>query len=249
MSRLFVSHLRISLFGLSARSLSSTPNPQNATCSRHLIRPPSPAAIRESPTPLVLVRAQGLNYSKGTSAASSEDEEEDWTSWSGMFAEKGYTTLELDITAPASSSSNSPLGAMTNMLASHIRLMAIPFPPVIISSGQSCLLTQAYVEDHPASGLVLINPPPDDDPNPKKNVQGEGEGERGWVWPKFNYEPRFPILVMEEEGVVKAERLTKAAEAGVGRGGKGVSLEALRDGPRGEKSRTQVERWLDRSGF
>lgn len=153
-----------------------------------------------------------------------------------MFAEKGYTSLELDLSAPVSSNdtttTTSPLGAMTTLLASQIRLLAIPFPPVLVSSGMSCLLTQAYVEDNPASGLILVNPPPDLDPRKGKGREGEGAGE-GWAWPVFGFEPRFPILVMGATG----GRLVEASKDGVGRGGKGVSVEELMDGPRGERSR------------
>jgi hypothetical protein len=140
-----------------------------------------------------------------------------------MFAEKGYTGIEIDITAPSTSSSEetkSVLDSMTTMLASQIRLMAIPFAPIIISSGPaSTMLTQNYISSHPASGLVLVNPL-------------EGEEAEGM----FNYEPNFPLLVVNEGGKSQG-RLGVAAEKGVGRGGKGVEIESVVDGERGEKTR------------
>ncbi len=120
--------------------------------------------------------------------------------------------------------------------------MAIPFPPIIIASGLSCLVTQAYIEDNPASGLVLINPPSDSDPRP--DVASKDD----WQWPSFTYEPRFPILVLTDranrsgESSANTSRIMEAASKGVRRGGKGVSVESLSDGVRGEKSRV-VSLW------
>jgi hypothetical protein len=138
-----------------------------------------------------------------------------------MFAEKGYTGIEIDITAPSSAeeTTKSVLDSMTTMLASQIRLMAIPFAPIIISSGAaSTMLTQNYISSHPASGLVLVNP-----------LEGKEADEM------FDYEPSFPILVVN--GGNKGGRLARAAEEGTGRGGKGVEVESIVDGERGEKTR------------
>ena len=230
-----INHLRhpaLSLFGISlfnptpARAFAST-SPSGPTCTRYLIRQPSPAAPRECPTPLVFVRATGLQLS----------EDEEWTDWTGMFAEKGYTALEIDIAAPPTSA-ESPFPSMTSRLANQSRLLAIPFPPIIVSSGTTCLLTQSYVSDNPASGLVLVNPPPDSDMRQR--------GDKVWEWPQFNYEPRFPILVVaEEEGMDRmrqGSRLMRAAKGEVGRGGKGISVETIRDGERGEETRVVCSR-------
>lgn len=150
-----------------------------------------------------------------------------------MFAEKGYTAIEIDIQPPPYSPL--PFAMMVGALATEIRLLAIPFPPVIVAEGMGCLLTQSYIGDNPASGLVMVNPPPDADPRKEKGAGGS------WEWPVFNYEPHFPILVIAEKSnlptLQSTNRVVKAAEAGVGRGGKGVSVEELVDGPRGEKSR------------
>jgi hypothetical protein len=203
--------LALSVFGLSLPSSRQTSSTAS-TCTRYLWRQPSPAAPRESPFPLVFVRAKGIP---------SEPTEEVWSDWSGMFAEKGYTGIEIDITAPSSAeeTTKSVLDSMTTMLASQIRLMAIPFAPIIISSGPaSTMLTQNYISSHGASGLVLVNP-----------LEGEKADEM------FDYEPSFPILVVN--GGNKGGRLTRAAEAGTGRGGKGVEVESIVDGERGEKTR------------
>ena len=109
------------------------------------------------------------------------------------------------------------------------------------------MLTQNYISSHPASGLVIVNPP---------------EGEEADAM--FDFEPSFPILVVNGEGTSKG-RLGRAAEQGTGRGGKGVEVERVVDGERGEKTRVVsdlpqyimtdklteqvVERWMDRCGF
>lgn len=215
----------LSLFGLS-RPL-STQTPQAST-SHFLIRQPSPTAPRESPYPIVFIRTPGLSEENSP-------ETESWKSWTGLFAEKGYTSIEIDIVPPPYSST--PFAAMVGVLATQIRTLGIPFPPVIVATGRACLLSQAYIEDYAASGLVLVNPPGDED-----DRKGEvGEKGKEWEWPKLGYEPHFPILVITDkeriEGLKKTSRIVRAAEDGVGRGGKGVNLESLVDGPRGEGSR------------
>ena len=179
--------------------------------------------------------------------------------------------MEIDVNVALPLTPNpreSPFTAMTAVLNSQIRLLAIPFPPVLVAEGRGCLLTQSYVGDHPASGLVMLDPPVDADPS-----GGAGDGERGWEWPRFNYEPRFPILVVVEEGkesgLRAGSRVVKAAEMGAGRGGKGVSVEVIQDGRKkqegtrvvsvriqvsGESSELmqewqRVERWMDMCGF
>ena len=146
-----------------------------------------------------------------------------------MLAEKGWTGYEIDLESSSSSSSSSSkdtILAQAAELRSQIRLMAIPFPPVLLASGPACLVAQAYVEDNPASGLVMLHPPPDD------VVKQEGV--------EFRYEPHFPVLLLGDAksiGGIRASRVGSAAERGVGRGGKGVSVESLVDGDRGEESR------------
>ena len=215
--------LSLSLMSL-ARPFSSTP-PATSTgtkCTRFLIRRPSPAATRESPTPLVFLRA-ALPVSSAAEAT-----QDPWADWSSMLAEKGWTGYEIDLesTPSSSSSSKDSILAQAAELRSQIRLMAIPFPPVLLASGPACLVAQAYVEDNPASGLVMLHPPPDD------VVKQEGL--------EFRYEPHFPVLLLGDAksiGGIRASRVGSAAERGVGRGGKGVSVESLVDGDRGEESR------------
>jgi len=221
----------LSIFGLTRQASTTT----QASTSHFLIRRPSPAATRESPYPIVFLRTPDLSTS-----ARETDENESWESWSGMFAEKGFTTVEIDVVPPPYS--KTPFAGMVGVLATQIRTLAIPFPPIIVASGNACLLCQQYIETWGASGIVLINPPPDEDPR----AGSLGDQGKEWEWPALSYEPGFPILVMAEEGrladMAKSHRIVRAAEKGVGRGGKGVSVEALVDGERGEKSRVVSER-------
>ncbi|WRT66811.1 uncharacterized protein IL334_003774 [Kwoniella shivajii] len=232
--------------------LYSTPQPGHASCTRRLIRQPSPAASRESPYPVVFLRAKGLGM----------EEEGEWVEWSSMFAEKGYTSVEIDINSPSSPSTTtsfsspeetvSPFKPMITVLSSEIRLLSIPFPPILIASGSSTLLAQAYIEDNPSSGLILINPSPDEDPRAKAS---------DWKWPVFKYEPHFPILVLSDhEGLNKlsvTNRLVRESgqEPSTGKGWfrrqKGVEMGVVDDlsGGLNERGRIEVERWMDRQGF
>ncbi|WVR04931.1 hypothetical protein IAU60_001943 [Kwoniella sp. DSM 27419] len=239
-------------FVVPLRMFGSGPPPTQPSCTRYLVRKASEMASRESPFPVVFVRARGLGL----------EEEGEWQDWSGMFAEKGYTAVEIDITAPSESAGSSttesvpgdapsPLRAMTSLLASQIRLMAIPFPPIVIAQGSSSLLAQAFIEDNPASGLVLIHPLPDEDPRTEAERQ-----ESGWAWPTFRYEPHFPLLVMsDQEGLRKlsvSNRLVREGGNGVSgqRGrGKGLEVSVLDHGELNERGRLDVERWMDRCGF
>lgn len=60
------------------------------------------------------------------------------------------------------------------------------------------------------------------------------EGEE--VEAMFDYEATFPILVVNSDGAGRG-RLGAAAAKGTGRGGKGVEVEKIADGERGEKTR------------
>lgn len=92
----------------------------------------------------------------------------------------------------------------------------------------------------------MVDPPPDADPRAK------GAQDGGFAWPSFSYEPRFPILIVARQGdaqrIEDETRVGQAAKDGVGRGGKGVEVIEEVDGY-GDKTRNEVERWLDRCGY
>ncbi|EIW70295.1 hypothetical protein TREMEDRAFT_62058 [Tremella mesenterica DSM 1558] len=104
----------------------------------------------------------------------------DWEGWSSMFSEKGYTSIEIDISLqsynpvnpsnypnPSDSthslwvkgSTRDILKEMSTLLSTEIRLLGIPFPPILISMGKSTVLSQSYVGDYPVQGMVLVDPP------------------------------------------------------------------------------------------
>ncbi|OCF55056.1 hypothetical protein L486_07166 [Kwoniella mangroviensis CBS 10435] len=228
---------------------SSTPGKNDIQCTRRLVRQPSPAASRESPYPVVFLRMKGAEV-QGV------EEEGEWIEWSSMFSEKGYTSIEIDITIPPSPTSELDteeisISPLISSLSTEIRLLAIPFPPILVARGVSTLLAQAYIEDHPSSGLVLINPMPDEDPQSRQKSKLK--------WPIFQYEPHFPILVMSNQASLRELSVSNrmVREHGVvpkdekigwfGRSGKGVEIEVMDQVD--ESSRIQVERWMDRQGY
>ncbi|WVQ98419.1 hypothetical protein IAU59_005542 [Kwoniella sp. CBS 9459] len=265
----FALALPLRLFSSSTSAAAQAGQTGQAQCTRYLVRKPSEMASRESPFPVVFVRAKGLGL----------EEEGEWKDWSAMFAERGYTSVEIDIVPPSSTasesenegeneSSNKPFRPMTTTLATQIRLLSIPFPPIVVAQGAgSALLAQAFVEDNPASGLVLIHPPPDEDPRPQSSTltssstatPTNSKSVTGWKWPTFSYEPHFPLLIMSSQPGLQqlstTHRLVREGGNGVsGQRGRGKGLEVgVLDGDYGqelnEKGRLDVERWMDRCGF
>lgn len=242
--------------GVFARPLSSD---AKAKCTRWVVRNASLTAPRESPTPLVLLRTPGITWPQADPAANAS-----WEDWADLFAQRGYTTVEVDVSTGADAvfaeaaaaagkgtggptgdgEAASPITAASKALNAELRLLNIPFSPVIIASGPAALVAQAYVSDFPASGLVLVSPPPDADPR-------DAADQKAWAWPTFNYEPTFPILLLtsaQHEGAVLSSRVGQAAKDGTGRGARGVSLAVAPDVPRGNNafyvSRAGVE-WGD----
>ncbi|BEI85074.1 hypothetical protein CcaverHIS002_0504750 [Cutaneotrichosporon cavernicola] len=254
-------------FSTSTTALNNT---VQTTCTRWVVRPASPSASRECPTPLVLVRTPGLSY-----PAANPCTQETWKVWADMFALRGYTTVEVDVSVTTGHQGlvdeavttgheglaekeakdiGGPVKQAADALDGQLRRLGIPFAPVIVASGPACLVAQAYVSDYRASGLVLIEPPPDQDPRVQVATSGAkaagGEASKAFAWPRFRFEPHFPILVMsppQAEGDVRASRLGQ--EALEEPGGRGVSVMVEKDGPRGEETRMDVERWLDWSGY
>lgn len=148
------------------------------------------------------------------------------------------------------------LRSMSSELAHQIRLLAIPFPPILIAQGATAqLVGQTYVSDHPASALVLVAP----STSLEFSTLAPGSSQdTSLSVPEFNYEPRFPILVVSPPSLSpqleQTHRLVRdhAAVSGysVGRGGKGVSWESdATEDVRSERNRMTIERWMDRCGF
>ncbi|WWC85160.1 uncharacterized protein L201_000017 [Kwoniella dendrophila CBS 6074] len=247
-------------------------DPNQIRCTRRLIRQPSPAASRESPYPIVFLRMKGLE---------GFEEEEEWVDWSAMFAERGYTSVEIDISLPESSSSSSSVSVsvsdiqeiqrqeesqisiMNKVLSTEIRLLSIPFPPLIISKGISTLLAQSFIEDFPCSGLILINPIPDEDP--RSNSTKEIQTASSFKWPTFKYEPHFPIYILSTQenllnlstknrlirdyGHLPNDPSSKQTGSWFRTKSKGIEIGVSNSTKIDENGRIQVERWMDTQGF
>ncbi|KAF8710613.1 hypothetical protein RHS03_02405, partial [Rhizoctonia solani] len=207
--------LAYSAFGLffngqATRSASSS--------TKYMLRNPSPSAPREVPRPLVILSAEQM---QGFAAA---------------YAERGYTTLEIDLAPPPSEDSASKTSkALIDRaeLTCHIRLAAIPFPPVIIARAGACIIAQSYIESNPAYALALIEPPLSNSscvpkllPTPPK---------------EFTFEPRFPIAIISTSEKIKGHRIVREGEEGM------VDILEVRD-IKGSGALIEIEKWMDSIG-
>ncbi|ESK98356.1 hypothetical protein Moror_106 [Moniliophthora roreri MCA 2997] len=193
--------------------------------SSYLIHEPPSTAPRLVPTPLVFVSA-----SKWYPSVSREG----FDIFSRMYADKGYTCLDIDISMPQTltSDSRSMMNHFESELQSAIRLCIIPFAPVIIARGPTCLIAQQYISSHPATGLILISPPPSNTdvdilPTPL---------------PEFDFEPKFPIAIFatpqELDALKVKNRLVRDG---------GVDVVAVGD-TMGQDAFAKIEKWLDEIG-
>lgn len=89
-------------------SSSSSGSGSVTSCSKRLVRPASPYAARESPTPLIFLQTPGVDWKE---AARRPRGHEDWRNWAGMFAEKGYTSVEIDVDVRTERSGTPEFGA------------------------------------------------------------------------------------------------------------------------------------------
>ncbi|KAJ1309956.1 hypothetical protein OPQ81_006715 [Rhizoctonia solani] len=218
--------LAYSAFGLffngqATRSASSS--------TKYILRNASPSAPREVPRPLVILSAEQWD-------SSSKDGTQDFAA---VYAERGYTTLEIDLAPPspedpASKTSEALIEHLTKDLASHVRLAAIPFPPVIIARAGACIIAQSYVESNPAYALALIEPPisnlscvPRLLPTPIK---------------EFTFEPHFPIAVIANSNKVREHRIVREGE-------KEGWVDVLQvKNLKGSGSLMVIEKWMDSIG-
>ncbi|OCH84285.1 hypothetical protein OBBRIDRAFT_815523 [Obba rivulosa] len=163
---------------------------RQSSSTTYILRTPLPSAPREVPTPLVFVSSSKWDPSSRRGM----------TAFASLFAERGYTCLEVDLGPPgATADSQELMQSFENELSSHIRLAAIPFAPVIIARSGSTLIAQTYISSHPASGLLLISPPASNTDVPDSLLTSP--------LPEFNFEPKFPCAIMctEDEAKVLAK--------------------------------------------
>lgn len=129
--------------------------------------------------------------------------------FAAMYAERGYTTLEIDLAPPppgdsATKTSEALIEYFTKDMASHVRLAAIPFPPVIIARAGTCIIAQSYIESNPAYALALIEPPVSNaNCVPKLLPTPVNE---------FTFEPRFPIAIISSSTDVGENRIVREGE-------------------------------------
>ncbi|KAI0659916.1 hypothetical protein C8Q70DRAFT_982550 [Cubamyces menziesii] len=123
-------------------------------------------------------------------------------------------------------------------LASHIRMLAIPFAPVIISRAGATLIAQTYISSHPATGLLLISPPPSNASVPQSLLPTPLE--------EFIFEARFPCAILCAE----AEQSRLAAESRLWKD-PGVDKIVVQDEDAvvGQQGVVQIEQWLDELGI
>ncbi|KZT51251.1 hypothetical protein CALCODRAFT_488089 [Calocera cornea HHB12733] len=235
-----------------------------------LLREASPTAPREVPTPLVFLSARQWE----DASADGMDK------LAAVYASRGYTTLSIDLAPPSPSPGPSPgpgpapsraasssLRAYTHALSAQLRLAAIPWPPILLSRSKGCAIAQAYVEDYPARGLVLLAPPVEEDTGSGSGgltAQGQGQGELE-LEPEpepelerfdFSFEPTFPILIVDTPGPLGMDRqragsrLLKAhAHQCQGQGEGEGWVQVLEVGElTGQEAVMGIERWMDGIG-
>ncbi|GAA5958914.1 hypothetical protein JCM8115_000687 [Rhodotorula mucilaginosa] len=121
-----------------------------------------------------------------------------WQDWADRFAQRGYSSLLLDLdasVASAATSSHARLEALEQELLKLLRNPATssPFPPLLFASEADSLVAETYVSSHPLSALCLVSPLPapsahERDPDMYPTP----------LTADFDYEPGFPIAVLQE---------------------------------------------------
>ncbi|KAJ8084192.1 hypothetical protein PM082_002959 [Marasmius tenuissimus] len=192
-----------------------------------VLREPSNSAPRLVPTPLVFVSASEWHAPNRFRHG-----------FARMYPEKGYTCLDVDIHLPAEGTNQSEtlMEYFVSELRSAIRLTTIPFAPVIFARDAACLIAQTYISSHPATGLVLISPPPSNDAAMKSGILPT-------PLPEYDFEPTFPIVVVstpsQMEVLRKEHRLLRDPQA--------VDTIVV-DDVEGQDAFVKIEEWSDRIG-
>ncbi|KAJ2961707.1 hypothetical protein NQZ79_g3055 [Umbelopsis isabellina] len=143
-------------------------------------------ASRKLPTPLVLLEGLGTPKDawKGT--------------WQEKFSELGYTSTAVYLRAETTGMEQS-LGdvvrALSKDLAKCIKKDLSFFPPVIIANGVCTNVAERYIESHPATGLVLVEPA-----TAEKIAQMALQElpSSNYAMDECTYEPQFPILLIHD---------------------------------------------------
>ncbi|KAI0628647.1 hypothetical protein C8Q77DRAFT_361061 [Trametes polyzona] len=216
----------VSAFGLGGLFLNPA---RHSSSTAYLLRTPPSSAPREAPTPLVFV----------SSSPWDADSRKGMTAFASWFSERGYTCLEIDLGKPEdASTSEAMMSRYESELASHIRMLSIPFAPVIVSRAGGTLIAQTYISSHPATGLLLISPPPSN--------AAVSQSLLSTPLREFDFEPRFPCAVMctqaEQERLAADNRLWQESE---------VHKIVVRNEEAivGQEGVVKIEQWLDELGI
>ncbi|CAM0140083.1 unnamed protein product [Umbelopsis sp. WA50703] len=138
-------------------------------------------ALRKLPTPLVFLEGLGTPE-KGT--------------WQDKFSELGYTSTAVYLTAEPTGLGQS-LGdvvrALSKDLAKCIQKDLSFFPPVIIANGVCTNIAERYIESHPATGLVLVEPATAEKIAEMALQELPSDN---YAMEECTYEPQFPILLI-----------------------------------------------------
>ncbi|KAJ2918991.1 hypothetical protein MD484_g1390, partial [Candolleomyces efflorescens] len=156
---------------------------------------------------------------------------------SSMLNDKGFTTLETDITVSGVSNSSELLEAYSKELRSTVTLSMTPFAPVFIARSTACLVTQKYISSYPASGIVLISPP-------TSNEDAEVGGKLPGPLQEFIYEPKFPIAILDTPDRLKELKEKNRMCREPGSFVDVVPVERLE----GQPLFAAVDKWLDELG-
>ncbi|KAF8314910.1 hypothetical protein DL93DRAFT_2057600 [Clavulina sp. PMI_390] len=196
--------------------------------SSYMLRSPPPSSPREFATPLVFLSAKAWDHDSSASMRS----------YAAMFSERGYTTMEIDLGLPEPQvkSSEELMHHFELELASHIRLAAIPFAPVLFARRGGALIAQTYISSNPASGMVLISPP----------VSNDAPEARAWLptpLQEFDYEPRFPLLIIDSDVEHHAKENRLVRDDGV----ETLYMTAAELG--GMSAWMKIEKWMDSVGI
>ncbi|KAJ3936374.1 MAG: hypothetical protein NXY57DRAFT_886089 [Lentinula lateritia] len=196
--------------------------------SSFFVREPSSSASRIVPTPLVFVSATQWDQSSSRQG---------FAVLAQMYSEKGYTSLDADLSLSADASSVNKMQDFESELKSVVRASFNPFPPVFFARGAACLITQTYISSNPASGLVLISPP-------TSNHSLLSTSLLSHALPEFDFEPKFPITIVDTpQGManlqVAGNRLAKDDR---------VDRIVVND-VEGQDAFVKIEQWMDEIGI
>ncbi|GAA5983171.1 hypothetical protein JCM11641_006834 [Rhodosporidiobolus odoratus] len=179
------------------------------------------------------------------SLASPEKPDNPWDAWTSQAATRGYSSLviQLDPTDLASKAEGSD-SLLAGLEIELVRLLqdpahSSPFPPLLFAHSSASLLAETYVSSNPLSGLCLVSP--------LSALQAHAKLPKLFKSPlaEFNYEPGFPIAVVQREGVSDQHRLLQDFAEEDDEDALAKRIAAERDVAGWDK----VQEWMDENGL